>query len=58
MADAVSLSMGGRVASIHRQNTKRRKFMAVVNEIEGKRLGVIKRQLENDRIIEHNRLEK
>ncbi|XP_076807180.1 uncharacterized protein LOC143450499 [Clavelina lepadiformis] len=56
MADALSLSMGGRVASIYKQNTKRRRYTTVVNEIEGKRLGFIKKQIEYDRVIESNKL--
>ena len=55
MADALSLSMGGRVASIYKQNTKRRRYTTVVNEIEGKRLGFIKKQIEYDRVIESNK---
>jgi len=58
MADAVSMSMGGRVASIYRQNVKRRRYTTVVNEIETKRLDFIKKQLENDRSIEFNKMQR
>jgi len=58
MADALSMSMGGRVASIYKQNTKRRRFTTVMNEIESKRLAFLKKQIENDRSTEEHRLER
>ena len=58
MADAVSISMGGRVANIHRKNVKRRRYTTVVNEIEAKRLSFVKKQLENDRLTEYNKMQR
>ena len=58
MADGVTLSMGGRVASIHRQNVKRRRYTTLINDIESKRLNFIKKQLEVDRVVEYNKMER
>nr|XP_018666744.1 uncharacterized protein LOC104266792 isoform X1 [Ciona intestinalis]XP_026693872.1 uncharacterized protein LOC104266792 isoform X1 [Ciona intestinalis]XP_026693873.1 uncharacterized protein LOC104266792 isoform X1 [Ciona intestinalis]XP_026693882.1 uncharacterized protein LOC104266792 isoform X1 [Ciona intestinalis] len=58
MADGLSMSMGGRVASIYKQNTKRRRFTTVVNDIENKKLNFLKKQLESDRVVETNRMKK
>ena len=56
MSNAVAISMGGRVASIYRRNKQKYRQTKMHNDMEVRRLDILKRHIETNEVSEYHKL--